>query len=158
MPIGNRQSSGLSLKSIQRKKDHQIRQMDVAINQEDLPKDTFSQAQLIASWDSYVESLEVKGRYNLAAILKIDIPKLKDESLIALEFPNSTNKIEVERQQTELLQFLRKSLNNFDIKLDITVNESMEKEFAYTAEEKFAKLKAKNSAIETLKKTFNLDL
>ncbi len=71
MPIGNRQSSGLSLKSIQRKKDHQIRQMDVAINQEDLPKDTFSQAQLIASWDSYVESLEVKGRYNLAAILKI---------------------------------------------------------------------------------------
>ena len=158
MPIGNRQSSGLSLKSIQRKKDHQIRQMDVAINQEDLPKDTFSQAQLIASWDSYVESLEAKGRYNLAAILKIDIPKLKDESLITLEFPNSTNKIEVERQQTELLQFLRKSLNNFDIKLDITVNESMEKEFAYTAEEKFAKLKAKNPAIETLKKTFNLDL
>ena len=64
MPIGNRQSSGLSLKSIQRKKDHQIRQMDVAINQEDLPKDTFSQAQLIASWGSYVESLEAKGRYN----------------------------------------------------------------------------------------------
>ena len=158
MPIGKRQSSGLSLKSIQRKKEHKIRQMDVAINQEDLPKDTFSQAQLIACWDSYVESLEVKGRYNLAAILKIDIPKLKDESLITLEFPNSTNKIEVERQQTELLQFLRKSLNNFEIKLDITVNESMEKEFAYTAEEKFAKLKAKNPAIETLKKTFNLDL
>jgi DNA polymerase-3 subunit gamma/tau len=158
MPIGNRQSSGLSLKSIQRKKDHQIRQMDVAINQEDLPKDTFSQAQLIASWGSYVESLEAKGRYNLAAILKIDIPTLKDDSLIALEFPNSTNKIEVERQQTELLQFLRKSLNNFDIKLDITVNESMEKEFAYTAEEKFAKLKSKNPALETLKKTFNLDL
>jgi DNA polymerase-3 subunit gamma/tau len=64
----------------------------------------------------------------------------------------------VERQQTELLQFLRKSLNNFDIKLDITVNESMEKEFAYTAEEKFAKLKSKNPALETLKKTFNLDL
>ena len=157
MPIGNRQSSGLSLKSIQRKKDHQIRQMDLAINQEDLPKDTFSQAQLIASWCSYVESLEAKGRYNLAAILKIDIPKLKEDSLIALEFPNSTNKIEVERQQTELLQFLRKSLNNFDIKLDITVNESMEKEFAYTAEEKFAKLKSKNPALETLKKTFNLD-
>jgi DNA polymerase-3 subunit gamma/tau len=132
--------------------------MDVAINQEVLPKDAFSQAQLIASWDSYVESLEVKGRYNLAAILKIDIPTLKEDSLIALEFPNSTNKIEVERQQTELLQFLRKSLNNFDIKLDITVNESMEKEFAYTVEEKFAKLKAKNPTIETLKKTFNLDL
>ena len=64
----------------------------------------------------------------------------------------------MERQQTELLQFLRKSLNNFDIKLDITVNESMDKEFAYTTEEKFAKLKAKNPAIENLKKTFNLDL
>lgn len=156
--ISQRQASGLSLKSIQRKKDHQIKKMEVTVDRSELPKDVFSQEQLIASWDAFVSTLEDKGRHNLAAILKIDVPKIKDETLIALEFPNSTNKIEVERQKVELLQFIRKELNNFDIELDITVNETMDKQFAYTAVEKYAKLKEKNPAIESLKKSFNLEI
>ena len=156
--VSQRQTSGLSLKSIQRKKDHQIKKMEVTVDRSELPKDVFSQEQLIASWDAFVSILENKGRHNLAAILKIDVPKIKDESLIALEFPNSTNKIEVERQKVELLQFMRKELNNFDIDLDITVNETMDKKFAYTAIEKYAKLKEKNPAIESLKKSFNLEI
>ena len=158
LPTAKRQTSGLSLKSIQRKKEHQIKQMNVALVQEEMPKDLFTQPQLLAVWEQYVENLESKGHYNMAAILKIDTPKLINNTLIALEFPNSTNKIEVERQQTELLKFLRKSLNNFDIKLDITVNETMEKKFAYTTAEKYAKLKEKNPAIESLKKSFNLEI
>lgn len=153
-----RQSSGLSLKSIQKKKEHQIKQMDVQIKEEDLPSDAFSEDQMLEFWNAYVDKLEKNGKYNLAAILKIDTPKLTDNFLIQLEFPNSTNKIEVERQQFELLQFLRKSLNNFEIALDISVNESMEKKYAYTAEDKYKKLKEKNPALETLKQTFNLDL
>ena len=156
--VSQRQTSGLSLKSIQRKKDHQIKKIEVTLDRSELPKDVFSQEQLIASWDAFVSTLEDKGRYNLAAILKIDVPKIKDETMIALEFPNSTNKIEVERQKVELLQFIRKELNNFDIELDITVNETMDKQFAYTAVEKYAKLKEKNPAIESLKKSFNLEI
>ena len=78
--------------------------------------------------------------------------------MISLEFPNSTNKIEVERQKTDLLQFIRLSLQNYSIDLDISINESVEKKFVYTNEEKFQKLKEKNPSIELLKKTFNLDL
>ena len=152
------QPSGLSLKSISKKKAHQIKQMDVTIKQEDLPKENFTQNQLLKYWNQYVEILEEKGKYNLAAILKIDTPTIKDIHFISLEFPNSTNKIEVENQQTDLLKFLRKSLNNYDIKLDISINEKMEKDFLYTAEEKYAKLKKKNPTLEILKKTFNLDL
>ena len=152
------QPSGLSLKSISQKKAHQIKQMDVTIKQEDLPKEHFTQNQLLKYWNQYVEILEEKGKYNLAAILKIDTPTIKDIHFISLEFPNSTNKIEVENQQTDLLKFLRKSLNNYDIKLDISINEKMEKDFSYTAEEKYAKLKKKNPSVEILKKTFNLDL
>lgn len=153
-----RQSSGLSLKSIQKKKEHQIKQMDVQIKEEDLPSDAFSEDQMLEFWNAYVDKLEKNGKYNLAAILKIDTPKLTDNFVIQLEFPNSTNKIEVERQQFELLQFLRKSLNNFEIALDISVNEIMEKKYAYTEEDKYKKLKEKNPALETLKQTFNLDL
>lgn len=153
-----RQASGLSLKSIQQKKAHQIKQMDVEIKEEDLPSDSFTQDQLNEYWDTFVDKLEKKGKYNLAAILKIDTPKLTDDDVIQLEFPNSTNKIEVERNQFDLLQFLRKSLNNFNIRLVISVNEAMDKKYAYTAEDKYAKLLEKNPALETLKQTFNLDL
>ncbi|MBK87162.1 MAG: DNA polymerase III, subunit gamma and tau [Flavobacteriaceae bacterium] len=152
------QPSGLSLKSISQKKAHQIKQMDVNVKQVDLPKENFTQNQLLKYWNQYVEILEQKGKYNLAAILKIDTPTIKDVHFICLEFPNSTNKIDVENQQTDLLKFLRKSLNNYDIKLDISINEKMEKDFSYTAEEKYAKLNKKNPSLEILKKTFNLDL
>ena len=153
-----RQASGLSLKSIQQKKAHQIKQMDVEIKEEDLPSDSFTQDQLNEYWDTFVDKLEKKGKYNLAAILKIDTPKLTDDDVIQLKFPNSTNKIEVERNQFDLLQFLRKSLNNFNIRLEISVNEAMDKKYAYTSEDKYAKLLKKNPALETLKQTFNLDL
>ena len=153
-----RQASGLSLKSIQQKKAHQIKQMDVEIKEEDLPSDSFTQDQLNEYWDTFVDKLEEKGKYNLAAILKIDTPKLTDYDVIQLEFPNSTNKIEVERNQFDLLQFLRKSLNNFNIRLEISVNEALDKKYAYTSEDKYAKLLKKNPALETLKQTFNLDL
>ncbi|MGB0455851.1 MAG: DNA polymerase III subunit gamma/tau [Flavobacteriaceae bacterium] len=153
-----RESSGLSLKSIQKKKEHHIKQMDVQIKEEDLPSDSFNEEQMLAFWNTYVEMLENKGKYNLAAILKIDTPKLAENYTIKLEFPNSTNKIEVERQQFDILQFLRKSLNNYEISLDISVNETLEKKYAYTAEDKYKKLIEKNPALDTLKQTFNLDL
>ena len=157
-PTLKRQSSGLSLKSIQRKKDHKIKQMEVAVKPEDLPKNPFKHEELLICWDNYVKKIEEQGRHNLAAILKIDEPKLNENYIIGIEFPNSTNKIEVEREKTELLKYLRISLDNYTIDLDITVNEIIEKKFVYTNEEKFQKLKEKNPSLEALKKSFNLEL
>lgn len=149
-------TSGLSLKSIRTKKEHQIRQMDVVVDETDLPKDTFNQEQLINVWGVLVKEMEATGKLNLASILSIDVPKAKGNA-IQLEFPNATNKIEVERAQYEILGYIRKELNNFDIHLDITINEEMVKQYAYTSEEQFEKLKEKNPAIDLLKKTFGLD-
>ena len=152
-----KRASGLSLSSIRAKKEHLIRQMDVVIDEEDLPKEDFTEKELIAVWNTFIEKLRVEGKHNLASILSIDTPKVK-ETTVYLEFPNATNKVEVERQQYDLLAFVRKSLNNFDISLSISVNEVMEKQYAYTAMEKFEKLKEKNSNIDLLRKTFDLDV
>ena len=152
-----KRSSGLSLSSIRAKKEHQIKQMDVVINEEDLPKEDFTEKQLIDCWKAFIKILQDEGKHNLASILSIDTPKVNGTN-IHLEFPNSTNKVELERQQYDLLSFIRKSLNNFDINLSITVNEEKEKQYAYTAKEKYNKLKKKNPHIESLKKTFDLDI
>jgi len=153
----NKRTSGLSLSSIRAKKEHQIKQMDVVVDEQNLPKDDFTEKELIETWNRYTKMLQDNGEFNLASILAIDTPKLVGTS-IRLEFPNATNKVEVERQQYDLLAFIRKTLNNYDINLDIIVNEEMERKYAYTTLEKFEKLKEKNPNLDILRKTFDLDV
>ena len=147
---------GLSLRSIRAKKEHLIKQIDVVIDEENLPKNAFTEKELLTVWNAFIEKLRQEGKHNLASILSIDTPKVKDTT-IHLEFPNATNKVEVERQQYPLLAFIRKTLNNFDISLSISVNEIMEKKYAYTAQDKFEKLLEKNPNMDTLRRTFDLD-
>ncbi|TJY34144.1 DNA polymerase III subunit gamma/tau [Pontimicrobium aquaticum] len=151
-------TSGLSLSSIKRKKEHLIKQMDVVIDEENLPTDAFSEQDMQTAWEEFVLKIEKKGKYNLASILRIDTPKLSKDTVIKVVFPNATNKLEVERQQYDLLAYIRKKLNNFSVTLDIEVNEELEKQYAYTPIEKYEKLKEKNPNIDLLRKTFDLDI
>ena len=150
-------TSGLSLKSIREKKEHQIRQLDVIIDEEDLPKEPVSQEALTEAWKAYTKLLDKKGEKILASILQMDDPKL-ESTAIHLTYSNNTNKIELERAQYPLLAYLRKTLQNFDLHLNITVNEEVAKKYAFTPREKYEKLKEKNPNIELLKKTFGLDI
>ncbi|WP_026450037.1 DNA polymerase III subunit gamma/tau [Aequorivita capsosiphonis] len=149
--------SALSLKSI--KKKHELQQEMVA-NQPDaknLPVEDFSEEEMHAAWKEYTKNVEVDGKYNLLSHLTMGVPKLEG-SIIHLEFPNQTIKTEVERAKYELLTFLRDKLQNYDVDLDITVNETIEKRYAYTTREKFEKMKEMNPLIEKLRQEFDLDI
>lgn len=149
--------SALSLKSIQKKQ--QMKQELVA-NQpdvENLPVTEFSEEEMQTAWKDYTAIVESEGKFNLLSHLSMGIPKLEGTT-IHLEFPNSTIKLEVERAKHELLGFLRKKLQNYDISLSIEVNETAVKRYAYTTREKFEKLKEKNPLIDTLRKEFDLDI
>ncbi len=152
-----RASSGLSLSSIRAKKEHVSKKKETVVDEANLPREPFDIDDLMPVWHTFINKLRANGKMNLASILGIDTPKLKGTT-IYLEFPNSTNKIEVERQQFDLMQYLRKSLRNYDISLHITVNEEVQKRFAYTAEEKYEKLKEINPNIELLRGLFDLDI
>jgi len=150
-------TSGLSLKSIREKKEHLIRQMDVIIDEEDLPKEPVTQDALTRAWNTYTAKMDKKGEKIMASILQMDDPKLTGTT-ISLTYSNNTNKIELERAEFPLMAFLKKTLRNYDLKLDITVNEEIAKKYAFTPKEKYEKLKEKNPNIELLKKTFGLDI
>ncbi|WP_438964068.1 DNA polymerase III subunit gamma/tau [Winogradskyella sp.] len=150
-------TSGLSLKSIKEKKEHQIKQLDVIIDEELLPKEPVNQEDLIKAWNEYTESLHRKGEKILASIFEMEVPKLKDTA-ICLTYSNNTNKIELERAQYPLMAYLKKTLKNYDLYLDILVNEEVAKKYAFTPQEKYNKLKEKNPNIEVLRKTFGLDI
>ena len=150
-------NSGLSLNSIKTIKNHEFKSNELIVDPEKLPKDEFTEDKLVISWNKYSEKIENSGKYNLASILRIDTPKLKDNN-ICLELPNSTNKIELESNQHDLLKYIRKDLNNYDIKLKITVNEKIEKKFTYTSKEKYDLLRSKNNLIDKLRVDFKLSI
>ncbi|MGB5228512.1 DNA polymerase III subunit gamma/tau [Eudoraea sp.] len=150
--------SGLSLSSLKAKKEHQLKRIEVVIDEDELPKESFAKEELLKHWDSYIKKLEDAGKKIMASNLSSDQPKIVNESEIWIELPNGTMKKEIEREQYHLLKFLRKQLNNYSIELKITVNDEIAKKFAYTPEEKYQKLREINPAIDLLRKEFDLDL
>ena len=152
-----KRTSGLSLKSIKAKKEHLIKQMEVVIDPNDLPKEDFTPDTFSKAWETYVSSLNEKGEKIMVSMLEMSKPVLKGTE-IHVAFPNESLKIELERAQFPLMEHLRKALRNFDLSLHIHVNEEIAKQYAFSPMEKYEKLKEKNPNIELLRKTFGLDV
>ncbi len=150
--------SGLSISSLKAKKEHQRNKKDESIDESKLPKETFTEEAMQKHWEDFVKKIDADGRKILASNLATDTAKLLDETTIWIELPNGTMKKEIEREQFDLIEYLRTNLNNHFISLKITVNEEVAKKFAFTPEEKYQKLREKNPAIDILRKTFDLDL
>ena len=152
----SRRPSTLSLTSINRKKELEVIEVEYE-EVEGLPTDKFSEEKVIHLWSQYKERLIEQGKKSVASIMNATTPIVK-ENEIHYELPNNLMKDQLDRAKGPLLKFLRESLNNFKIRIVIDVNEEVTKKYAYTPQEKYQKLKEKNSAIELLKKTFDLDL
>jgi len=149
--------SGLSLSSLKAKKAHMEKQTG-PIDEANLPHEEFTEAAMLEYWALFIKRLEDEGRKILASNLRTEKPVLLDLQTIALELPNFTMKKEIEREQGELLGYLRKHLNNYGIQLKISVNEETARRFVYTPAEKYQKLREKNPAIDLLRQEFDLEL
>lgn len=150
--------SGLSISSLKAKKAHELNRIEVVIDENDLPNDPFSEAELRKHWSRYAKDLDRAGRRILASNLRIDLPKLHEGRTIQIQLPNHTMKKEIEREKSELMTYLKSRLNNYEIELKISVKEEKARQFAYTPQEKYEKLREKNPAIDVLRKEFDLDL
>lgn len=149
--------SALSLKSIQKKQEIKQEILANKVEGPKLPKEDFTKKAMLEAWNEYSSIVEKEGKFNLLSHLTMGEPELKNHT-IHLVYPNHTIKVEVEQAKYELLGFLREKLQNFDIDLEITVNETAEKKYAYSPREKFEKLKEKNPLIEKFKIEFGLDI
>ncbi|MDX1364630.1 MAG: DNA polymerase III subunit gamma/tau [Arenibacter latericius] len=150
--------SGLSLSSLKAKKEHELNKKDEVIDESSLPKSVFTEQELQKHWADFVDMIDKKGQKILASNLNADRPKLKEDFVIWIELPNDTMKKEVEREKYDLMETLKQKLHNHFITLEITVNETSAKKFAFTPEEKYLKLREKNPAIDLLRKEFDLDI
>jgi len=151
-----RRKSAFSLKSINEKK--KVAKKVEEENFDNHPKDAFDQEALEKTWKVYQEKLQKKGEKSMASILAADTPLLKENFKILFSLPNNLMMDQLKQGRPKLLKHLRESLNNYGIVLEVIVNETVEKKFAYTPLEKYNKLKEKNPMIQKLKDTFQLDL
>ena len=149
--------SGLSLKSIGQKKEHEQKQKEKqALPTEELTE-AFTEEQIQEAWAEYVKRLSKRGKKILASIVDTDKPTLVGKT-IHIELPNDTMKIELKKAQGNLMNFIKKKIQNTTIELEIDVNEKATKKYAFTTRDKFEKLKEKNPLIDKLRTTFDLDI
>ena len=150
--------SSLSLSSIKEKKDWKDKKENtLSIKNE--KKEDFNEKDLLNIWDQYYILKKTNMQQNIASILKINNPKLKENYSIEFEVPSEINKVELEKELFEILDFLKFKLNNSLIKIKIIVNElEQKKSFIYSHDEKFKKFVETNSLILKLKDEFGLEL
>ena len=150
--------SGLSISSIKFKKENEKIQLEIKKSSENKKsEETFTQKDLINIWNIYLEEKLKNGENNIASILKINTPEIENKNLIKFSVLNDSNKIELEEEKNKLLIFLRKNLKNDQINLNILVNKTTLKKTEYSDKEKYKILLKKNSELDKLRTTFNLE-
>ena len=151
--------SGLSISSLRIKKNikkNKEKEQELKNSKDQSKK--FSEEDLRRLWVKYYSNLLDNGEKNLASILQIDQPIIKNNHEIHFTLSNNINKIELEKNKNKLLGFLKEKLKNNLIELIVHVNKEKEKQFIYSTTEKFEKLKAINPSIEKMRKEFKLGL
>ena len=154
---GKGKVSGLSLSSVRKKQEHIQSKLAEEVQHEVLPTEDFKKEDLIAYWREYVDALDKKGEKIVASILNIE-ELVVEGTVIHIELPNETMKIDLERAQHALLANLRKRLSNYDITIQSTVNEEIQKKYIFSAQDTYEKFIELNPAIEFLRQEFNLDI
>ncbi|WP_313808264.1 hypothetical protein [Flavobacterium sp.] len=147
----------MSLASIKAKRELEASQKTNVKHQDELPKEAFTETDMLLYWTQFAEKLSNKGQKIMATYMLMDDPTL-DGFTIKLQLPNESSKVDFDTNKLELLGFLRGHLHNHDINIEVTVNEVVETKYAFTPQEKYEKLKTINPALDILRKTFDLDV
>ncbi len=123
----------------------------------DMPKDPFEERKLNELWSKFSKTLGRNKQQNLASTLKTAERNLNG-SQIGLELYNNVQVREVERIKPELLGYLRRELNNYEIDIICTVREQSGDERPYTPEDKFQHLMKKNPQLLDFKNELDLEV
>lgn len=147
--------SAFSLKSIQNRKEIESKLFENQVDEKDKPKDPFTEQQLNELWDSCVNNYFKTGRMLMAANMQIGIRRLID-NVLHIEFPSEGTRISFDENVYDLVNYLRRKLNNYDFLIQTSVNETIEIKKAFTLEDKVNLLKTKYPVVDQLIKSFDL--
>lgn len=149
--------SALSLAGLRAKKELEAKQSQHVKHLGELPTEDFSETDMLLLWNKYAQRLSDTGKKLMSTYMLMNEPKLKGTT-ITLELPNESTKEDFLSGSVELLGYLRGKLHNHDVVIEVKVNETVEKKYAFTPDDKYERLKNINPAIDLLRRTFDLDV
>ena len=147
--------SGLSLSSIAYQKNIKASQ---STNGKSIREKIVGQESLEIAWKSLSSQLEAEGEYNLSALMNLDSPRLKNKVEIHLNFPNKTNKLELESEKEKVIGALANELKNDMLQFVIHVSQKEQQKYVYTPKDKYEQLVKVNPLVNDIRKEFDLDL
>lgn len=155
---GARKVSALSLSSIRARKEMASSLEKHVVNPEDLPKDQFDYDQLMVEWNNFSERLVRSGLMLMASLMGMTKPNLNGY-IIELELPNQGSKLSFDESKYDLVNYLRKRLNNYGIEINIIVNEEIKLvKRVFDSKDKYNHLAEVNPELELLREMFDLEL
>ena len=155
--IENLEISALSLSSLKLKKEVNIEKEKEKENKIPL-ENKFDLDALKLYWKKYSKNLSEKGNNSLSSLMEISEPSIFEENKILFNVPSKSNKKEIDLYRENICDFLKSNLKNDQIVLEVNIDESMNKEYYSTPQEKFDKLNEINPILNEFKKDLKLDL
>lgn len=121
------------------------------------PTAIFTAEMLEDAWSRYAKTIQIKMPF-LYATLTTRKHVLKENYCIELTVENETASERINEEKSELLEFLRKELNNFKIALNAVVSKDEKELKPYTPQDKFKRMAEKNPALNKLRQQFDLEV
>lgn len=155
-PTGQLQSTLISIKELTAPKvDDPSRNEPI----ENRPQTPFSSDELKISWKKFAFTMKSAGNDTMyLAMIKRD-PKIGANFQLIHEVDNQVQIDYIQTHLSDLIDFLRESLNNWKISINFSISENQEESLKHqTGKDKFNALARKNPNLHTFQKTFNLDI
>ena len=141
--------------SLTKLSEEKKKQIPIPIVQAKELNNEFSHEDLVKCWVEYANSLTVE-KIHLKNTLLNCRPMMADNLTPEVAVYNPSQKDEISESMTDILEYLRRKLNNTNIKMDIRIVEKDEKTMIYTSTEKYDYLNKKNPTLTKLKEAFDL--
>jgi len=120
------------------------------------PNKLFTQEEFYKKWDEFKNQLLKKGELNFACIF--DEKPIVEGNLIKSFVDNNTLADEFKRRKMEVIDFFREQLSNYDIDINVEVNQDVRIKKAYTPQEKYIKMVEKNPTLKILRQKLDMDI
>lgn len=155
-PSGKLKASQFSIKKMLEKNEEVI---ESGSDSRNLPKEIYSFDDLKMTWRKYAFVMKNEGKESMySAMMKRDLKFIGDHDYL-IEVDNPVQVDKFNEEIGNMLFYVRKSLQNYEINIKVEVTNNPDAEVKYqTGKEKFAALARKNPNLHSLKNTFNLDI
>lgn len=157
VPQIEKKASALSLSSIRTRREMESSLEKKVVNPDDLPKEPFTYEQLSEEWHKYAEKLARSGFMLMSSLMGM-VPPIVKGTTVSLEMPNEGSKLSFDENKFDLVNYLRKKLSNYDLEIEIIVNEEVKiQKKVLDKEDKLVRFIELNPAMQYMKEIFDLE-